>query len=392
MWQFPLGALLETLQRALRSRAWSSHTWGWRIPIRAALGSKRRQHAIQRSPTGSVEQMRVARRPGRPEHRPPPPRFGRDPGILAPGCAPRGPAPGSGGKPAAKKGRGFSFRELVFGCGSDVDEDMVHLDLSEVRTRAPRGTQGGCEENGCRPICKEAEPFRGRPGGHMSPGGLLRARAWPETRPGGARCRARLRPENGSLAPGGPPTLGARQLSFAADGRTSTKHMRHGTISSRVSLVGDFFAAMSPVMCSRFLLMLAPCDRIPAHGGAPRAPQMPLCVSFVEVKRAHPMGRFRRAIAVEPPFEFRKKEQDGVGLFQRAIYGTRETAPCWEIRDPPPPGRIRVRGRLGRPLHFLPPHAPLPVHGVWGRFHHPRRDASRWFADRLCESVGGEGR
>ena len=42
------------------------------------------------------------------------------------------------------------------------------------------------------------------------------------------------------------------------------------------------------------------------------------------------MSKVRRRIAVELPLEAQTLGADNVGLLQRAMYGTRDAAICWE--------------------------------------------------------------
>lgn len=65
---------------------------------------------------------------------------------------------------------------------------------------------------------------------------------------------------------------------------------------ARGSLVAELFAALPLLSCSKFLLVLAACDPIPDHEGAPRAPETPLGIFFIDVNRAHFMGCVRRGI------------------------------------------------------------------------------------------------
>jgi hypothetical protein len=99
---------------------------------------------------------------------------------------------------------------------------------------------------------------------------------------------------------------------------------------SKSSLAAEFFAAMPPLSCSKFLLILAAAERFPDEFGNLIRPEKPLCVSFIDVKRAHFMSPVRRAIAVELPPELCKPGMDEVGLLERAMYGTRDAATCWE--------------------------------------------------------------
>ena len=97
---------------------------------------------------------------------------------------------------------------------------------------------------------------------------------------------------------------------------------------SKGSLVAEFFAAMPPLSCSKLLLILAMCDRIPDSQGNLCRPPGPLCISFIDVKRAHFMSPARRSIAVELPPELRREGHHEVGLLQRELCMAREMRPC----------------------------------------------------------------
>ena len=87
---------------------------------------------------------------------------------------------------------------------------------------------------------------------------------------------------------------------------------------------------MPPLSCSKLLLLLAAAESFPDKNGKMTKPRKPLCVSFIDVKRAHFMSKVRRLIAVELPPESRRPGIDEVGLLRRATYGTRGAAMCWE--------------------------------------------------------------
>ena len=61
-----------------------------------------------------------------------------------------------------------------------------------------------------------------------------------------------------------------------------------------------------------------------------QGPKGPLCVKFIDVKRAHFVSKVRRRICVELPEELRKAGRDDVGLCLKTLYGTRDAAACWE--------------------------------------------------------------
>ena len=103
---------------------------------------------------------------------------------------------------------------------------------------------------------------------------------------------------------------------------------------ARSSLVAEFFAAMPPLSCSKLLLILAVTRRIPDANGKLKmadSAKGPLCVAFIDIKRAHLVSAVRRRIAVELPPELRRPGYDEVGLLLKAMYGTRDAALCWEF-------------------------------------------------------------
>lgn len=103
---------------------------------------------------------------------------------------------------------------------------------------------------------------------------------------------------------------------------------------ARSALVADFFAAMPPLSSSKFLLNLAVTGIVPDADGVLRPTRSrgkgPLCVSFVDVKRAHFVSAATRRICVELPPECKKEGEDKVGLLLKSMYGTRDAAANWE--------------------------------------------------------------
>ena len=99
-------------------------------------------------------------------------------------------------------------------------------------------------------------------------------------------------------------------------------------------LVAEFFAAMPPLWCSKTLLIIAVTTKVPNSTGdltRTRGPKGPLCVKFIDVKRAHFVSKARRRICVELPEELRRPGRDDVGLCKKTLYGTRDAAVCWEM-------------------------------------------------------------
>eukprot|EP00971_Amphidinium_carterae_P347051 6488867-Amphidinium_carterae.1 len=112
--------------------------------------------------------------------------------------------------------------------------------------------------------------------------------------------------------------------------RWVAKEIKKGVKSS---LVSEFFAAMPPTSSSKTLLALAMTSRIPDSDGnlsQYNDPADPLCVLFIDVKRAHFCAPCKRTICVEIPDEAKEDGEDAVGLLVRSLYGTRDAASNWE--------------------------------------------------------------
>ena len=56
----------------------------------------------------------------------------------------------------------------------------------------------------------------------------------------------------------------------------------------------------------------------------------PKVLLFLDVKRAHFYSKARRDICVELPPELRVEGEDNVAYLEKAMYGTRDAALCWQ--------------------------------------------------------------